>query len=200
MSSFITRLIGLSWRIFSRFFGANWLKSNGVNISPAGGAVLYGLPIVQKTTGSFISIGARAVLCSRSEYTALGVSRPIILRAMTPAARIAIGNDVGLSGTSICANESVRIGNECLIGADVIICDTDFHPLESLDRRYSNDGVKSASVDIGDNVFIGARSIILKGVTIGNNSVIGAGSVVSSNIPANAVAAGNPCKVVRFFN
>ena len=170
-----------------------------MNISPAGGAVLYGLPIVQKTAGSFISIGARAVLCSRSEYTALGVSRPIILRAMTPTARIAIGNDVGLSGTSICANESVRIGNECLIGADVMICDTDFHPLESLDRRYSNDGVKSASVDIGDNVFIGARSIILKGVTIGNNSVIGAGSVVSSNIPANAVAAGNPCKVVRFF-
>ncbi|WP_354298600.1 DapH/DapD/GlmU-related protein [Pseudarthrobacter sp. PvP022] len=50
---------------------------------------------------------------------------------------------------------------------------------------------------IGDDVFIGARSIILKGVEIGNGSVIGAGSVVSASIPAGVVAAGNPCTVLR---
>ena len=49
---------------------------------------------------------------------------------------------------------------------------------------------------IGDNVFIGAQSIILKGVTIGENAIIGAGSVVTQDVPANAIAAGNPCKVV----
>lgn len=160
---------------------------------------MYGFPIVQKTNGGLISIGARIVLCSRSEYTALGVSRPVIIRAMTEKSIIIIGDDVGLSGTTIYANNKITIGNDCLVGADVVICDTDFHPLDALDRRYSTDGVKSAPVVIGNNVFIGARSVILKGVTVGDNSVIGAGSVVASSIPQNVIAAGNPCRVIRCF-
>jgi maltose O-acetyltransferase len=51
-------------------------------------------------------------------------------------------------------------------------------------------------VEIGNNVFIGAGSIILPGIKIGNNSIIGAGSVVSNSIPENSVAAGNPCKII----
>ena len=57
-----------------------------------------------------------------------------------------------------------------------------------------------AHVTIGDNCWIGANSVICPGVTIGENSVIGAGSVVTRDIPANSVAAGNPCKVIREIN
>ena len=56
---------------------------------------------------------------------------------------------------------------------------------------------KCAPVVIEDNVFIGARCIILKGVTIGENSVVGAGSVVTKSIPANEIWAGNPAKFIR---
>jgi acetyltransferase-like isoleucine patch superfamily enzyme len=111
-------------------------------------------------------------------------------------AEIQIGDDTGMSGTTVCAMTSVIIGRGCLIGADVMIVDTDFHPIAPEGRRYSAEGVTSAPVRIGDNVFIGARTIVLKGVTIGDNTVIGAGSVVTKNLPANVVAAGNPARVL----
>lgn len=55
----------------------------------------------------------------------------------------------------------------------------------------------TAPIEIGDDVFIGYRSIILAGVKIGNNSIIGAGSIVNKDIPPNSVAVGNPCKVIK---
>ncbi|HWT65859.1 MAG TPA: DapH/DapD/GlmU-related protein, partial [Terracidiphilus sp.] len=61
------------------------------------------------------------------------------------------------------------------------------------------DAVGAAPVRVGRNVFIGTGSIVLKGVEIGDGSVIGAGSVVTKSIPANCIAAGNPCKVIRTF-
>ena len=76
---------------------------------------------------------------------------------------------------------------------DVLIADNDFHPIKPEGRRYNSnvDDIAAKPVVIGDNVFIGTRSMILKGVNIGENSVIGAGSVVVSDIPAGVVAAGN---------
>ena len=66
-------------------------------------------------------------------------------------------------------------------------------------RRTSNEGTKSAPIEIEDDVWVGAHSIILKGVTIGARSIIGAGSVVTKSIPADCVAAGNPCKVIKQY-
>lgn len=76
---------------------------------------------------------------------------------------------------------------------------TDFHSLDPKTRRGKDDIMNrvSAPVIIEDNAFIGARSIILKGVTIGMNSVVGAGSVVTKSIPANEIWAGNPAKFIR---
>jgi acetyltransferase-like isoleucine patch superfamily enzyme len=80
----------------------------------------------------------------------------------------------------------------------VTITDTDFHPLDPAGRRYCKDDsrIRCAPVRLEDNVFVGAGSTILKGVTIGRNSVIGAGSIVTKSIPANVVAAGNPCRPI----
>jgi maltose O-acetyltransferase len=79
--------------------------------------------------------------------------------------------------------------------------DTDFHPLSPVNRISAKaEDASCAPVFIGRNVFVGANSLILKGVTIGDNSVIGAGSVVTSSIPENVIAAGNPCRVIRALN
>lgn len=88
----------------------------------------------------------------------------------------------------------VRIGDNAFIAPNVGIY-TAGHPLDA-DRR--NKGLEYAyPVTIGNNVWIGAGVIILPGVTIGDNAVIGAGSVVTKDIPANTLAVGNPCRVIR---
>lgn len=112
-------------------------------------------------------------------------------------ASLKIGNNVGMSSTRMWVHDSVAIGDNVKIGACVLITDTDAHPLDYLARRTSNDGTKSAPIVIEDDVWVGAHSIILKGVTIGARSIIGAGSVVTKSIPADCVAAGNPCKVIK---
>ena len=88
----------------------------------------------------------------------------------------------------------VTIGDDVWLGPKVQIY-TPSHPIDPVARRKR---IESAHpVVIGDNVWIGGGAIILPGVTIGENSVIGAGSVVTHDIPANVVAAGNPCRILR---
>lgn len=114
-----------------------------------------------------------------------------------PGANLTIGNNVGMSSTRLWIHESARIGNNVKIGGCVLITDTDAHPMDYMARRNSNEGTKSAPVVIEDDVWVGAHCIILKGVTIGARSIIGAGSVVTKSIPADCVAAGNPCRVIK---
>lgn len=127
-------------------------------------------------------------------------------------AHILIGNNTGISSACILAKESVTIGNNVQIGADCIIMDTDAHSLNW--RIRANLEVDQASgtpisdckaalskpIIIKDNALIGTRCIILKGVTIGENSIIGAGSIVSKSVPDNCIAAGNPCKIIRYLD
>lgn len=123
---------------------------------------------------------------------------------------LSIGNYVGISSSTLWVSKKITIGNFVNIGADCLIIDSDCHALDWNLRGYRGGfdengclvdkiNTKSAPVTIEDDVMIGARCIILKGVTIGARSVIGAGSVVSQSIPSDCVAAGNPCKVIRFI-
>ena len=105
-----------------------------------------------------------------------------------------------MSTTRLWIHKSARIGNNVKIGGCVLITDTDAHPMDYVARRSSNEGTKSAPVVIEDDVWVGAHCIILKGVTIGARSIIGAGSVVTKSIPADCVAAGNPCRVIKIIN
>jgi len=184
-------------RGLSCMWAAELRALTGVRLSRA--VRIAGRPIVVCAPESSISLGERVVLISRSRDTALGVCHPVVLRTMLPGATIAIGDDTGLSGVTICAAHSVAIGARALLGADVIICDTNFHPTDIISRRYEPipTGSSMDAVRINDDVFIGARSLVLPGVEIGSGSVIGAGSVVSRSIPAGVVAAGNPCHVIR---
>lgn len=177
--------------ILGRFYRA-------LGISVGRRVVFYGRPIIDRHQGSAIIIDERVVLCSLSRYTALGVCRPVIVRTLSKEAIVKIGKNSGLSGVTICAVTSVSIGKDCLIGANVVIFDTDFHPVEPEGRRLSPIvKAKTIPVFIGDNVFIGANTIISKGVTIGDNSIVGAGSVVVKDVPPGCIAAGNPAKVIR---
>ena len=138
-----------------------------------------------------------------------------------------IGDNVGISSACIWAKESITIGNRVLIGGDSIILDTDAHNLDyhvralRCERYDSKDNLnmadklqieshllkertldsltaKSAPIVIEDDVLIGTRCIILKGVTIGARSIIGSGSVVTKSIPSDCIAAGNPAKVIKY--
>ena len=89
---------------------------------------------------------------------------------------------------------TIRIGDYVMIAPNVTIA-TASHPIEPELRKRV--GQFNIPVTIGNNVWIGAGSVVLPGVTIGHNTVIGAGSVVTKDIPANVVAVGNPCRVMR---
>ncbi|MBQ8361760.1 MAG: acyltransferase [Bacteroidaceae bacterium] len=113
---------------------------------------------------------------------------------------IEIGDNVGISSSSIRAFERITIGNNVNIGADCIIIDSDAHSLNYEDRRdgtLDKQNRKSRPIVIEDDVLIGTRSIILKGVTIGARSIIGAGSVVTCNVPSDEIWAGNPARFVK---
>jgi acetyltransferase-like isoleucine patch superfamily enzyme len=125
-----------------------------------------------------------------------------------PASEITIGDDTGISSACLWAKERITIGNRVKIGGDCIIMDTDAHSLDYRVRssremvgKYGKDVFSAASspITIGDDVLIGTRCIILKGVTIGARSVIGSGSVVTKSIPEDCIAAGNPCRVIRII-
>jgi acetyltransferase-like isoleucine patch superfamily enzyme len=163
------------------------------------GVDFQGMPIISANGSARIRIGARAVICSDSEYTALGVNHPVVLRGLQPGAVIDIGEETGISGATVCAAKSVTIGKRCMLGANVTIADTDFHPIAPEGRRFCSDWsrIASAPVVIEDDVFIGTGSIVLRGVTIGAGSLIGAGSVVTRSIPPRSIAAGSPARVLR---
>jgi acetyltransferase-like isoleucine patch superfamily enzyme len=113
---------------------------------------------------------------------------------MQAGAEIILGRGVGLSGTSICAARKVEIGEGTFVGADVVIFDNDFHAPEG-DWNWGDFAPDNPRpVVIGRGVFIGARAIILKGVTIGDRAIVGAGAVVTRDVPPKHIAVGNPSR------
>lgn len=113
----------------------------------------------------------------------------------TSTIRIGAQSVVNNACVLIAEGPGITIGARALLGPEVMVFDSDFHSLHP-DERQSGTPAR-ARVLIGRNVFLGARTMVLKGVEIGDNSVIGAGSVVTRDVPPNVIAAGNPCVVIR---
>ena len=105
-------------------------------------------------------------------------------------------------GENFCSNHNllildsakVKIGDNVLVGPNCSFY-TSNHPINYKERELGKESAKP--ITLGNNVWIGGNVVLLAGVTIGDNSVIGAGSIVSKDIPANSVAVGNPCKVIK---
>ena len=132
--------------------------------------------------------------CAINGYSTFGAA------AVNEHPTLVVGNNTHLGYlVTISVGERVEIGNDCLVADRVFIADNHGHPLDPERRRQRQkvlpDEIKP--IKIGNNVWIGYQSVILKGVTIGDNSIVGANSVVSKDVPANAVVAGNPAVIVR---
>ncbi len=91
----------------------------------------------------------------------------------------------------------IHIGDNCLMGPQTCLYTVN-HPMDAATRVANY--VYGEPITIGDNVWFGGNCVVLSGVTIGNNAVIGAGSIVTSDIPDNAVAAGNPARILRYID
>ena len=111
-----------------------------------------------------------------------------------------IGNNTFIGhNCSIHVTQKVTIGNNCLLANGVMVFDNDGHPVDYQKRR-DNLPVDKKDIEpviVEDDVWIGTKSIILKGVRIGARSIIGAGAVVVQDVPPGSVAAGNPAKVIK---
>jgi acetyltransferase-like isoleucine patch superfamily enzyme len=99
-------------------------------------------------------------------------------------------------GTRIMSATEITIGDGCMMAQSVTITDSDWHDMYDRSLSIGN----TEAVKIGNNVWIGDSAIISKGVTIGDNAIIGAGAIVVKDIPANAIAGGNPAVVIKYLD
>jgi acetyltransferase-like isoleucine patch superfamily enzyme len=173
-----------------------WLKG----VRWGGGWRILGMPLIQRHRGSVIKLGDGLVLRSWRTSNPLTPNHAVVLATRARAAVIKVGRDCGFTGVTIVATERVEIGDRVLLGANVTIVDTDFHPLSWQERQLNVNNGKHSPVVIESDVFIGMNAVILKGVRIGRGSVVGAGSVVTKDVPASTIVAGNPAQILRYFD
>lgn len=132
--------------------------------------------------GATLAIGDRATIEANAELHSDG--------AMT------IGNDAFIgAGSMLVAAERLAIGHDALIAERVTIRDQD-HGTEAAGGAFREQGKTTAPVSIGDNVWLGAGVVVLKGVSIGDHCVIGANSVVTKSLPDGTRAVGNPARPI----
>ena len=111
-------------------------------------------------------------------------------RCVDAVIRIGSNNHFNNNFSIVAEHGNVIIGDNCLVGTNVSIINSDFHPISIKERHFGTQ--KSKDVVIGNNVFIGSNVSICKGVNIGDNSVIANGSVVFADVKANTIVKGNP--------
>lgn len=110
---------------------------------------------------------------------------------------IQIGDHCLISpGARLAAATRIDIGDDCMLASGVSISDADWHDLRDRTRPVG----KTRPVRLERNAWIGERATVTKGVTIGENAIVGAGAVVADDVPANAIVAGNPARVVRMLD
>lgn len=158
-----------------------------------------GIPIIHISRKGICNVGNNFILGNWPQINASGFDAKCKIEVRNNAI-LNIGNNVGITAVTIMCHNHIMIGDNVMIGVGTHIYDTNFHnidPVLRTEKKDPRETVKTAPIVICDNVFIGAFSIILKGVTIGKNSVVAAGSVVTKSIPENQVWGGNPAKFIK---
>jgi len=117
------------------------------------------------------------------------------IRCHEGAVRIGDKTVVGQECT-ISAYQRVSIGEQCIVADRVMLIDFD-HNVAEVERPIRRQGIYKRDVRVGNNVWIGYGAQILRGATVGDNAIIGASAVVTKDVPANAVVAGAPARVIR---
>jgi acetyltransferase-like isoleucine patch superfamily enzyme len=181
----LRRWPGVLWRWEAQFKGVEF----------KGRCDILGRPMISLAKGGRIVVGDNVRIFSSVRGNPLGLAQPCALRAMAPGAQLVLGDGVGLSGTAICAGSSIEIGEQTILGASAMVMDHDFH-VPCGEWGWADDCQSNARpIKIGRGVFVGARAIILKGVTIGDRAVIGAGAVLTKDVPPRHIAVGNPARI-----
>lgn len=193
MSSIFIKIFGKLLFLYNKRFNIYILKRNRTDF----GTFDINGRIYVRNNG-LLRIGNNFSANSGLNKNPIGGDTTLRLITQFPESILILGNNIGISNSTIYCWQKIVIGNNVIIGGSVKIWDTNFHSTDPVIRTSNHDtDIRSAPIHIADNVFIGAGSIILKGVSIGENSVIAAGSVVVKSIPADVIAGGNPCKVIR---
>lgn len=158
----------------------------------AGGDVAYDL----QSHGNFFFGNAQGFICGQGVYVAAG-ARFLIGGDAGKIGQLKIGDRVFINHNVIIdCHQSIEIGERVMIGPQTYICDFD-HDIRQVNGSVIPEGIICNPVRIEAHAWIGANVTILKGVTIGRGAVIGAGSVITRDVPALAVAAGNPAKILK---
>lgn len=168
------------------------------------GVIMRGKPghiegrlVIRSGIKGAIQIEEGAEFRSGTQYNIIGGDTRLCLRTISDG-KLTIGKNVGISNSTIVSRSEIVIDDDVMIGGSCKIYDTDFHSIFYEDRmKFPDPNINSKRIWLKQGAFVGAHSIILKGVTIGKHSVIGAGSVVTKSVPDGEVWAGNPAKFVK---
>jgi acetyltransferase-like isoleucine patch superfamily enzyme len=160
-----------------------WYRALYANVRVGRGVSLGRNVDIRIVTGGSLTIGAGTIVEAQCTLVAEG--------------ELVIGENSFIGfGAIVVAAKSVRIGKDALIAAYTTIRDQD-HRFDDPSKPYRLQGLASSPVVIGDNVWLGTKTTVLKGVRIGDNSIVGANSVVTSNVPEDPIVAGGPARPIR---
>jgi len=196
---YFQNLISGKKRVFWNWYIKNLCLSSGVVFKDINSVLFNGRCYISISNNACVSLGQGFICNSGLDY---GIENFESKIRVADGATLTIGDNTGMSSVLIGCYDNIIIGNSVNIGGGTRITDSDFHSLDwklRSDRILDRTGVKKAPVIIEDNVFIGTRCIIGKGVRIGARSIIAAGSVVVKDVPADCIAGGNPCKVIKYI-
>jgi maltose O-acetyltransferase len=173
-----------NWREFWRLkkLALRWqlkdVQKIGANVEIRG-------PVLIRNQG-YMEIGNRVIM-DANWY------KPVVISLVKPEAKLVIEDDVFINyGVEIGLQNEVFIGAKSLIANDCILYDSDWHRLDGLEQEFP-----AFPTRIGRGVWLGARVIVLKGVNIGDNTVVAANSTVTTDLPSNVLAGGNPAVIIR---
>ena len=188
------KLIFLPFVIYDYIYNKVLLKFKKVSYNPC--LEIYGRLMI--TGRGKLILGKNVIFNSSRRANHIGEASRTIFKLSGADASVIIGNNTGISNTTFVCRAGITVGEHVKMGGGVKLYDSDAHSLDHKIRmdRSIDVGVKKP-IHVKDHAFIGAYSIILKGVTIGERSIIGAGSVVTKNVPDGEIWAGNPAKFIK---
>lgn len=170
-----------------------WLNSS----TYGSGLKVFGPLIIHVHRSGNLRLGNNCKINSGYALNRVGGEQKMVLQLL-PNASVAIGHSVSMSSSTIIAGEAIEIKDGVFIGGGCHIYDTDFHSLSASERiSKTEEKIRTAKIIIGAYAFIGAHSIIVRGVTIGDYSIVAAGSVVSRSIPSKELWGGAPARFIR---
>jgi acetyltransferase-like isoleucine patch superfamily enzyme len=172
-----------------RSAAALYIRARGAEVGR--NVILNGFPTIRRKGSGKLIIGDGVTLNTTRWSNALNTGGSMNL-CVENGATLEFKRGCGVSASQIIANIGIEIGEDALIGAGCLLCDSDMHEVP----LGSGKPTAMSPIKIGARAFIGARCIILKGVTVGEGAVVGAGSVVIRDIPSNCIAGGNPARPI----